>query len=239
MNFDLTIIIPCYNEAGRLGCFFDLIRSNLDLNWEWLFINDGSKDGTDKIIQAFTSLDPQKIRLFSLPENCGKGRAVREGILKAQAPLLGYVDADLSASPLLFSSFLGNPELIAGREIIVGIRRKSRDCHIKRHLYRHVLGRIFRTYTFFLTGLGVYDSQCGFKLLASGPARKIASAMVIDGFSFDVELLLRASHLGLRLREVPVPWEEKRDNKIRPHHLFEMALDVHRIWWRLNVLHKY
>jgi len=239
MNFDLTVIIPCYNEAKRLGGFFDLIRSNPDLNWEWLFIDDGSKDGTDRIIQTFTECEPQKIRLFSLPKNCGKGRAVCEGILKASAPLLGYIDADLSASPLLFSKYLDNPDLLAGKEMIIGIRRKSKDCPIKRRLYRHILGRFFKMYTSFLTGLHVYDTQCGFKLLASEPARKIASAMVIDGFSFDVELLLRAGHLGLHFKEVPVPWEEKRDNQIRPHHLFEMARDVHRIWWRLNVLRKY
>ena len=71
MNFDLTIIIPCYNEARRLGGIFNLIRSNLDLNWEWLFVNDGSNDGTDRIIQEFAQLEPQKIRLLSLPENCG------------------------------------------------------------------------------------------------------------------------------------------------------------------------
>jgi dolichyl-phosphate beta-glucosyltransferase len=239
MNFELTIVIPCYNEAGRLGGIFDLIHSHLDLSWEWLFVNDGSKDGTDRIIRKFAGLDPQKIRLLSLPENSGKGRAVREGIMKAKAPLLGYVDADLSASPLLFSRFLDSPELLAGREIIVGIRKNSKDCHVKRHFYRHVLGRFYKIYASFLTGLRIYDTQCGFKLLAAGPAREIASAMVVDGYSFDVELLLRASHLGLRLREAPIPWEEKKGNKIRPHHLVEMALDVHRIWWRLNVLHKY
>lgn len=239
MNFDLTVIIPCYNEAERLGGIFDLIRSNLDRNWEWLFINDGSGDGTDRIIQAFTELDPPKIRLFSLSKNSGKGRAVCEGILRAKASLLGYVDADLSASPLLFSKFLNDPDLIAGREMIIGIRRKGMDCRIERYLYRHILGRFFKIYTSFLMGLRVYDTQCGFKLLAADPARKIASAMVIDGFSFDVELLLRAQHLGMYLKEVPIPWEEKKGNKIRPHHLVEMARDVHRTWWRLKVLQRY
>jgi len=239
MNFELTVIIPCYNEAKRLEGIFALIRSNISLDWEWIFVDDGSIDGTDGIIQAFIEHEPQKIRFLSLPKNCGKGRAVREGIMKARAPLLGYVDADLSASPLLFSKFLKNRDLLAGKEMIVGIRRKNKDCQIKRHLYRQILGRCFKMYTSCLTGLNVYDSQCGFKLLASDTARRIASAMVVEGFAFDVELLLRAVHLGLRLKEAPVPWEEKRDNKIRPYHLFEMARDVHRIWWRLNVLHEY
>ncbi len=232
----LTVIIPCYNEAERLSRFFTLIKANLELDWEWLFVDDGSRDTTANTIDDFRSIAPQKITLITLPHNQGKGRAVREGLLQAQGRMVGYVDADLAASPLLFKDLIEEPEIASGRELLIGIRVKTQDGKVHRLLYRHYMGRVFQTYTSIITGLSVYDTQCGFKLMETGMARKIARQMICLGFAFDVELILLAMKFGMKIREEMIPWQEQGDSRIRPRHIFNMAMDILRIAKRIKQL---
>lgn len=231
---DLTVIVPCYNEAGRLGEFFALIEANLERNWEWLFVDDGSRDKTAELVEDFCRLAPEKARLHRLERNCGKGRAVREGIMQAAGKAIGYVDADLAASPLEFERFLDDEEVLAGRELVVGIRIKTQDGNVQRYLYRHLMGRAFQTYASVATGLTVYDTQCGFKLMAREAAQQIAPLMITDGFAFDVELILLAHILGLGIREEMISWQEKGDSRIRPSHVLRMALDILKIRQHAN-----
>lgn len=235
---ELTVIVPCYNEAIRLKKICGLIQENLGRKWEWLFINDGSTDETPGIIESFCRLEPERIKLKSNAQNRGKGHAVRNGILAACGKLVGYVDADLSVSPLLFEKYLGDEEVRAGRRMIAGIRVKTHDGRVERLLYRHIMGRIFQTYVSNATDLATYDSQCGFKLLAREPARVIAKLMKIDGFAFDVELILIAHHMGIHIDEVMIPWKEMGHSKVHMRHIVQMALDVLKIRKRINELRK-
>ncbi len=225
----LTVIVPCYNEAARLPGFFALIDAHPELTWEWLFVDDGSRDATPAMLREFAAAHPGHVSLHTQPANCGKGAAVRAGLLAAQGELVGYVDADLAASPLQFARFLTEPDLRAGRELIVGIRVLTQDGRVKRYFYRHLMGRAFQTYASVLTGLTVYDTQCGFKLMARATARALAARMRTDGFGFDVELLLLAHRDGLHLREEMITWVEQGQSKVRPRHLLLMALEVWRI----------
>jgi len=238
MSKELTVIVPCYNEAPRLERFFTLIRENLDCNWEWLFVNDGSTDETATLIENFRRLDPEKLKLESYPENRGKGHAVRTGILAAHGRLVGYVDADLSASPLVFDRYLNDEELHAGQRMIVGIRVKTQDGRVKRFQYRHLMGRVFQTYVSIITSLTAYDTQCGFKLIAREPVQTIAKLMKTDGFAFDVELILIAHYMGMHIDEVMIPWKEMDHSKIRIPHIIRMALDVLMIRKRINEVKK-
>jgi dolichyl-phosphate beta-glucosyltransferase len=234
MPRELTVIVPCFNEVHRLEKLFALIRGNLGRDWEWLLINDGSTDETHAVVEEFCGLNPEKIRLVSLPENRGKGRAVREGMLAACGRLVGYVDADLSVSPLLFDRYLNDEELRAGRRMIVGIRVKTQDGRVERLLFRHLIGRVFQTYVSNITGLTAYDTQCGFKLIAREPAQHISKLMQTEGFAFDVELILIAHYMGIHIDEVMVPWKEMGHSKVRIRHIIQMARDVLMIRKRTN-----
>jgi dolichyl-phosphate beta-glucosyltransferase len=236
MSKELSVIVPCYNEASRLEKFFALISANLSRNWEWLFINDGSTDATASALESFCRVDADKVRIISFPENRGKGRAVRAGILGAGGKLVGYVDADLSASPLLFEKQLNDENLRAGRKMIVGIRVKTQDGSVERLLYRHLMGRVFQTYVSNITGLTVYDTQCGFKLMAREPAQRIAKLMQTEGFAFDVELILIAHYMGIQITEVMIPWKEMGESKIRTRHIIHMVWDTLMIRKRTNAV---
>ncbi len=231
MTPELTVIIPCYNEAERLAEFFALIRKHRELNWEWLFVNDGSTDRTAELVAAFAAELPEHVRLHTLPRNCGKGRAVREGMLQAKGKLVGFVDADLAASPLLFRDYLENEDVRRGRSLLLGIRVKGQ---VKRYLYRRLMAYGFQVAVAQVTGLSTRDTQCGFKLMSRTRARQLAENMACDGFCFDVELLLLAQRLGMKLDERPIAWEEKGRSRIRPRHILKMLLDLRRIRRRVN-----
>jgi len=229
MSIQLTVIVPCYNEASRLEPIFELIRENLDRDWEWLFVDDGSVDDTVERLEHFCGAHKEKTRVVRLPRNCGKGRAVREGFDNARGRLVGFVDADLSASPLLFERYLADPELAAGERMIVGIRVKTQDRRVVRSGLRHLIGRGFQTYASSVTGLKAYDTQCGFKLLSTQLAQELSKQMISEGFASDVELILLADLKGVHIDEVMIPWVEKGQSKIRPGHILHMAYDILRI----------
>lgn len=226
MSLELSVIIPCYNEAKRLHRFHSLIQEHRHLPWEWLFVDDGSTDATPDRIRDIHRDCGDTVRLLQLPANRGKGNAVREGFAAATGDFVGYVDADLAASPLHFGPYLADRELASGNEILLGIRLKTQDGKVQRLLYRHVIGRVFQTYTSLVTGLTVYDSQCGFKLLHRSLAQSIGNQMQCDGFAFDVELILIAVNRGIRIREVPIAWTEMRESSIRLRHVIAMAVDI-------------
>lgn len=234
MAFELTVIVPCYNEARRLPGFFELIAANAERDWEWLFVDDGSYDQTVHLIREFAATTKAAVHLHQLERNRGKGRAVREGLVRAQGLMVGFVDADLAASPLDFAPYLADPELRAGRCLLAGIRVKTQDGQVRRKFHRHLIGRVFQTYTSLVTGLTVYDTQCGFKLLNQARAREIAGLMHTSGFAFDVELMMLALALDMQIREVLIPWEEKGDSRIRLKHIFQMARDIWRIRRQLH-----
>jgi dolichyl-phosphate beta-glucosyltransferase len=232
--FELSVIIPCYNEAGRLPPFFSLIREHAELPWEWVFVDDGSRDDTRAVIEAFRADTDASVHLIGLDQNCGKGAAVRAGMLAARGKLVGFVDADLAASPLQFDQFKDTPGVVDGSELLLGIRVKTHDGRVKRLLYRHLMGRCFQTYTSMMTGLTVYDTQCGFKLMAADRARAIAERMRCDGFAFDVEMILVATQMGMVVREEMINWQEMGDSRIRPQHILQMAIDI----WRIRRRHR-
>ena len=224
----VTVVVPCYNEANRLGRIFELIRQAQSRNWEWLFVDDGSSDSTAQDIRDFAET-VSGVKLLSLERNSGKGCAVRHGLAMGIGRLVGYVDADLAADPLLFDRYSEDQTLLDGEEILLGIRVKTHDGNVQRLLYRHLMGRAFQTYASLATGLTVYDTQCGFKLMSRERAAELASGMTCDGFAFDVELLMLAKKAGLRLREEMIPWEEQGDSRVRFRHIIQMAFEILRI----------
>jgi dolichyl-phosphate beta-glucosyltransferase len=216
-----SVVIPCFNEAGRIG---DTICVTLDYllrvspQSELIVVNDGSTDATSAIAREALSRAAIQTQLLENFPNRGKGAAVRRGLLAAHKPIGLFFDADLS-TPLEEIPKLIEP--IARDEVDVAFGSRALDRRlIGQHQpwRREQAGRVFNLIVRAATGLPFWDTQCGFKAFRLDVCRPIIENARDIGFAFDVELLYLAHHAGLRLKEVPVRWNHHEGSKIRFFH---------------------
>lgn len=211
---DLSVVIPAFNEAGRILPTLrrvDQFLSTLSAKWSVLVVSDGSTDGTDDLVAEFARSN-SRFALIRISPNRGKGRAVREGMLRAPGDLLLICDADL-ATPIeevvtLIEKSRDFPVVIGSRDL-----RESR-LEVKQPLPRRLLGGAASLLIRSIGVPGIRDTQCGFKLLRREVARDIFSRCKLNGFSFDLELLMIARDLGYAVAEVPIRWAHQEGSKV-------------------------
>tara|TARA_Y100000588_G_C13901098_1_gene772892 strand:+ start:92 stop:718 length:627 start_codon:yes stop_codon:yes gene_type:complete len=201
LKFSTGIVVPCYNEMDRIQLpkFSEFLISN-DFIY-FCFVNDGSTDGTQKLLSDFVNLNPERSQLVNLSKNQGKAEAVRQGIntllRSTKFQLVGYWDADL-ATPLseiqgFIQKFKSNNELKA----VCGARILRLGSSILRSKFRHYFGRIFSTIVSNILNIPVYDTQCGAKIFLAEFAEFIFSEKFLSRWFFDVELFARSiEHIG-------------------------------------------
>ncbi|HEY6803341.1 MAG TPA: dolichyl-phosphate beta-glucosyltransferase [Pyrinomonadaceae bacterium] len=218
MAASLSIIIPAYNEAKRLGGSLRTIVDYLNDAWpasELIVVDDGSADNTAAL--ARQSLDNSgRIRtsVISYKSNLGKGRAVRLGLLAARSDVVVFSDADLS-TPITETPKLVDPIINGECDLTFGSRALDRSLiGVHQSWRREQGGRVFNLAVRLATGLPFWDTQCGFKAFRMSACRPLVEAATIDRFGFDVELIYLAYRAGLRLREVPVRWDHNEGSKI-------------------------
>jgi dolichyl-phosphate beta-glucosyltransferase len=243
---DVSLIIPCYNEAQRLdiGQFRQFLRE--DVETRLIFVDDGSSDHTLQVLRELCSGFESSTDIVSNPRNQGKAEAVRSGILHALASpaceVVGFWDADL-ATPLVsvgrFLDILRNrPEI----EMIFGSRVQLLGRYVKRSAARHYLGRVFATAVSVVLHLPIYDTQCGAKLFRVRPeTRSIFAERFLSRWVFDVEILARYQQIfrseGKSLADVvyeyPLEsWVDVAGSKVGPADFFIALWDVLRIQQR-------
>jgi dolichyl-phosphate beta-glucosyltransferase len=238
-----VVVVPCYNEAGRLQpqSFSDFLAQDRLVNF--LFVNDGSRDETLHVLELLRAKHPNRICVLDKQPNGGKGEAVRCGMLAAidqgRAAITGYWDADLATPleviPQLLARMVGDPKL----EMVFGSRVRLLGHAIHRKTMRHYLGRCFATCVSIVLGLPIYDTQCGAKLLRVTPAlRSILASAFQSRWIFDVEIIARFVAFHNRDRsfalqaiyESPLPrWEDVTGSKVRPSDFFVAFYDLLKI----------
>ncbi len=194
-SISTAIVVPCFNEEARFDApqFSSFIESTEDIRFH--FVDDGSTDGTGKMLRKFAEAHPGRASFLELPRNVGKGEAVRRGFIDLfdeAAEFAGFWDADL-ATPLkaihsLRTVLIEKAELQA----VFGARVQLLGRTIERRALRHYAGRIFATVASALLDLQVYDTQCGAKLFrVNETTRAIFGEPFQSRWIFDVELLVR------------------------------------------------
>lgn len=240
MPLRATLIVPCYNEEKRLDRARFLAFAT-DPRVDLLFVDDGSKDGTSRVIDEMAAASGGKIAALTLPKNVGKGEAVRAGLrraLDAGAAIVGYADADLSTGPEELLSLL---EHFAQERVqaVIGARVMLIGRHIERKRMRHYLGRIFASIAGGILRMPLYDTQCGAKLFRTTPLfRKVVELPFQSRWAFDVELLGRLivgtrDERGLvpgELIEVPLnEWVDVDGSKVSVAAMGKTLLDLAKI----------
>lgn len=210
-----SIVIPAFNEAARLPRYLEDVVGHFDGRgepYEVLVVDDGSTDGTPEVIEAFAR-DHPSVRAVRLPENQGKGAAVRAGMRAATGECRLFADAD-GATPIAEVKRL-EPALAAGADIVIGSRvLVDPGVAAITRPHRVIAGRVFNWLVARLGLRGVADSQCGFKAFRGAAADDLFARLTTRGFGFDVELLLLAQARGYRIVEVPVNWADQPGSKV-------------------------
>jgi dolichyl-phosphate beta-glucosyltransferase len=195
--------------------------------FEILVVDDGSTDQTAGIVSGRASDDP-RIRLISSARNKGKGCAVRNGVKACSGDLILFSDADLSTPIEEFDRLL--PELDRCDLAIASRSLPDSDVVVHQPFYREFMGRIFNIFVQVLIIRGLIDTQCGFKLMTRTAADVIFGLTRINGFSFDVEMILIARRQGFGIKDIPVRWIDSRGSRVHPiRDSAHMLLDLLRI----------
>lgn len=241
-----TIVVPCYNEGSRLAPDRFVAFARRDPATSFLFVDDGSLDGTPGVLAALREVDPARFGVRRLPRNAGKAEAVRVGVLQACAArpaYVGYWDADLAAPleaiPLLREVLDARPDLL----VVLGSRVRLLGRSIERSWTRHYLSRVFATAASLAVGLPVYDTQCGAKLFRATPAvAGLFEEPFLTRWLFDLEILARLRQRSARGLEVdpcrtvyefPLPaWREVPGSKVRPGDFVSGAVALVAIYRR-------
>lgn len=212
---NISLILPAYNEAGRIaGTIGEAVRyfQSRRYSYEIIVAADGD-DGTREIVAGLRRDDPN-LAVIGAPGRRGKGLGIREAMPLATGRVIGYADADNKVPVEEYDKCA--PLLDAGCPVVIGTRAVSQS-QIERAQpwYRRVGAKGFRIFMQNLTGLrDVSDTQCGFKFFQHAVAKQLFSLQKIDGYMFDVEILLLARRLGLEIREVPIRWRDDGDSRL-------------------------
>lgn len=235
-----VVVVPCFNEERRIdrAAFLAFVRTK---RAKLLLVNDGSTDATEQVLAQLKAAAPEDIDAISLEHNSGKAEAVRRGLLEALAqgaPVVGYLDADLS-TPFHEVMFLLDEAERTGARVVLGARVALLGRTIDRKVWRHTLGRVFATFASQILSLRVYDTQCGAKLFTASPALEEAlREPFISRWAFDVELLGRlmtgASQVEPLLVsdfvEVPLrEWRDVQGSKLSVGQMTKVLGDLARI----------
>lgn len=235
----LSVIIPAYNEAERLPLtLIDVDRhlAEQEYSYEIVVVVSHSSDHTAEIVKRFASFLPS-LKYIALPENRGKGFAVKTGMLAAKGTYRLFMDADNSTAVVEFNKML--PYLRGGHgevcDVVIGSRKvDGARVSPPSALSRRILSAVANACVKLFVVRGFADTQCGFKVFSADAATSLFTALQTDGFLFDVEILARAKRAGLRIKEIPVYYAYNPGFKVNMRQYFRSLGELIRIQKRLS-----
>ena len=231
----LSLVIPAYNEAERIGSTLERVLSFLDqqaFRSEVVVVDDGSRDNTRGVVGRFLEHSPTRVRILDYPKNQGKGHAVRVGMTAATGAYRVFYDAD-GSTPIeeldrLWPAFQNGAQVAIGSRSIPGA-----NVEVHQAWYRETMGK---TFNLLLRTAGLTrfrDTQCGFKGFTARACDVIFPRQTIMRYSFDAELLYIAQKHGLPIAEVPIHWVNSPHSRVHP------IFDAARMVWDLLLIRWY
>ena len=246
----LSIILPVFNGRGKIRKTLQSLRQKLDQlqpslerlakqgqelansqpypPYEIIVVDDGSVDGTKKLVESIMGETPD-IRLVSYETNMGKGYAIKEGVHASRGKYIVFMDGDGEIGTDALTKYLHS---LDSADIVIGSKNHKRSVVVA-PASRKVLSKLFQLFVRTLLGLKVGDTQVGLKAGNGDAFRKIFQHVTVNRYAFDAEMLAIASILGLRIKELPVNISLKKS--FRRKDIVRMAVDVIGIAYRLRI----
>ena len=217
--YNLSIIIPLYNEESRLKeSLYTLITFLSNRNKkkiETIFVSDGSTDNTNDLIHFFILKNKKKynLKLIKYKKNIGKGYAIKKGIMSANHEWQLICDADMSVNVNQFQSWY-KKKLIKNKNVAYFGSRNHKNSKIITTIKRRYFGLIFIYILKFLFKIQIEDTQCGFKVFHKNYSSKVFRKLKSYRFAFDVEIILILQKNNIHINELPLKWIHKKDSKL-------------------------
>ena len=210
----LDIVVPVFNEEVDLEPSVHRLHEHLSEQFPYPFritiADNASTDATPRIAMRLATELPA-VTALRLTQK-GRGRALRTVWSASDAPVLAYMDVDLSTDlaallPLVAPLISGHSDLAIGT-------RLARSSRVVRGAKREFISRSYNLLLRGTLGAGFSDAQCGFKAIRADVAHRLLPLVEDTGWFFDTELLVIAERSGLRIHEVPVDWVDDPDSRV-------------------------
>ena len=220
---DLSIVIPAFEESNKIARDIEAATAFLKDNHftgQIIVVDDGSIDNTAEVVNNAVRSSPPGIELKveRYSHHRGKGYAVRKGIEQTSGEYVMFAD---SGCCVPYEDTLRGLELIkSGACDIAHGSRKMRGCHIEKaqSLYRRICSKMFHWFVIHDMKIPAEftDTQCGFKIYRGDVARHLYGECITDGFTFDIEIIMRAQKEGYHIKEFPIDWTCDPDSRLSP-----------------------
>jgi putative flippase GtrA len=210
----LDVVVPVYNEQAAIADSVHRLHRHLSEHFPFsariTIADNASIDGTAQIA-ADLAAELSDVRVVQVPEK-GRGRALHTVWSTSDAPVLVYMDVDLSTdlaalAPLVAPLVSGHSDLAIGT-------RLGRGSRVVRGAKRELISRCYNLILKSTLAAGFSDAQCGFKAIRADVAQRLLPHVGDTGWFFDTELLVLAERSGLRIHEVPVDWVDDPDSRV-------------------------
>lgn len=220
-QLDLGMAIPAYKESARIAESLRLVSEwmdRTDLTVEVKVIVEKSPDNTLEVARAGVRglANEEKIEIVDNLVQRGKGYAVRSGMKRVGGRVRMFMDADLSVPLKEIDKAMAVISAEGGPDVLIGTRHDGGHVMKKQGVVRRIGSRGYNLVLRALGLTGVADTQCGFKLFKASAAEVIFSEAEVDGFGFDIELLMLSKKHGFTVGQVPVEWYNAEGSKFDP-----------------------
>jgi len=235
-QLDLSIIIPVFNEHTKVVQDIQQASEFLaasGLKGEILIVDDGSTDQSSEVASQAPVPESVTCRVMTLETNCGKGHAVKTGIIASKGRHILFAD---SGCCIPFAQARIGMDLILqkGCVLAVGSRRHPQSIiHRDQSFKRRVYSRGFRILLDFLfpSLRPLHDTQCGFKVFEGDIARQLFAEATLQGFLFDIDIILLAQSKGHKVCEFPIEWTCDPDSRLSANrHTAEILREIRELW---------
>ncbi len=210
----ISICVPMYNESSIIEntarVLFDYMSKHFGEDFEIVFSDDGSSDGSADIVKA---LSLPRVRVVGYEKNQGKGCAVRHGVLSTVGDIVIFTDADLAYGVEVIESAIS--EMRSGKcDVLVASRASHPRGYEGYTPIRKLASRVYIKILNLFGGIKISDAQCGFKAFDGEKGRRIFSLCKTNNFAFDLEVILFAQKMGFKIYEMPAMIVNHRESKV-------------------------